>query len=311
MRIKLTTLYYIHLIPLIGFYSGFYAFITFKDIFVIRPFNTLETAIDLLLTLLLIYQLRRLVNGRYWSAKAYSRNSTASGSTSATGSGAGKAREGTREGPRVGYLLHNRTALLKSNGWLPRLKRLPVTRNGTPILAKRGARLSYDFLEKKPKLMPVFADFGPLKVDDDAICTFNRRIHTDPSPSLNCRCGFYAVTSDDDCLIPENCGVTLLVELSGIVIEYDKGYRAQHQRILECHIGNCGLCHRPTKSVIFFAHAEPFDFRSFLSVNYRCDRHAKLVPSYIAAKAISDPTRVANITLDEIEKELGVKIIAE
>jgi hypothetical protein len=45
--------------------------------------------------------------------------------------------------------------------------------------------------------------------------------------------------------------VDLLVELSGRVIEHETGYRAQHQRVIECRVPPCELCAGETHAVRF------------------------------------------------------------
>ncbi len=67
-----------------------------------------------------------------------------------------------------------------------------------------------------------------------------------PEPRPTCRCGFYAMRSDVESRnLPheaswarrsEPLSVRLDVELSGVVLEYDLGYRAQRQRVIEVGI---------------------------------------------------------------------------
>lgn len=62
-------------------------------------------------------------------------------------------------------------------------------------------------------------------------------------PGLHCTCGFYAVM--DRSLLEGIGTVTLDVEMSGRVIVCERGYRAQHQRVLRARIEGCHLCGEP------------------------------------------------------------------
>lgn len=124
-----------------------------------------------------------------------------------------------------------------------------------PILAHRVARLRFDGTDKP---------FGPLHYgkpfgrDAKARCE-----QSDPygmsfaafgirpsvpqrhkAPSLGCNCGYYALPSDLNAWEEGHDYVTLMVELSGTVIEHEKGYRASHQRVVECQIPACRYCGR-------------------------------------------------------------------
>jgi hypothetical protein len=73
-------------------------------------------------------------------------------------------------------------------------------------------------------------------------------------PDLNCSCGFYALKDRDGL----SCGpghVVLEVELSGRIVEATNGFRAQHQRILACHLPSvCDggfLCDEPAEVLVF------------------------------------------------------------
>lgn len=74
-----------------------------------------------------------------------------------------------------------------------------------------------------------------------------------PVPDPSCRCGFYAMRSDLEARqLPheaawarraEPLSVRLDVELSGVVLEYDLGYRAERQRVREVGIPDrCVAC---------------------------------------------------------------------
>ncbi len=74
-----------------------------------------------------------------------------------------------------------------------------------------------------------------------------------PEPDPACRCGFYAMRGDVEARqLPheaawarraEPLSVRLDVELSGVVLEYELGYRAERQRVLEVGIPDrCVAC---------------------------------------------------------------------
>lgn len=136
---------------------------------------------------------------------------------------------------------------------------LETVESDMPILAHRIARLRFDGTSKP---------FGPLHKgkpfgrDATAKCesdpwgiTINysftsygtgtsspAKRHT--APAVDCGCGFYALPSDIEPWGEGHDYVTLMVELSGTVIEHEKGYRAGHQRVVECQIFPCRYCGR-------------------------------------------------------------------
>lgn len=176
-----------------------------------------------------IYQLRRYINGSYWRTPKDSRNSSTGRGTEGTSQGTGSGntysrKASARKSPRVGWL-ENRFSFNYSG-----IKRVPKAKDPMPILAKRGAYLCYDFDTGKASFQSCNKS-DEFSVDADAECLMFRH----KAPRTQCSCGFYAVPSDELCY-PTIGGVRLLVELSGVVIEHEEGYRAQHQRILECQI---------------------------------------------------------------------------
>lgn len=80
---------------------------------------------------------------------------------------------------------------------------------------------------------------GIYETDDTAVCAFNRDHEV---PSLACECGFYAFAERDRAAELLACAVgvggnvvvraVLEVDLLGTVIECERGYRAEHQRVL-------------------------------------------------------------------------------
>ena len=87
-------------------------------------------------------------------------------------------------------------------------------------------------------------------VEDEAACPRARC----ESPGLDCVCGFYALKdrSEAEDLLASNYplrtawnGALLTVELEGRVLQYERGYRAQRQRVLRVEVGpQCTRCLR-------------------------------------------------------------------
>lgn len=88
------------------------------------------------------------------------------------------------------------------------------------------------------------------KVDADAAC---KRSNCEP-PGLDCVCGFYAFRSRSEAarMLGRTIGyygvrptALLTVELEGEVLEYERGFRAQHQRVTSVAFTlGCDLCER-------------------------------------------------------------------
>ena len=130
-----------------------------------------------------------------------------------------------------------------------------------PILAHRAAHLHIGRGGLKFRSLNINDSFG---VDATATCragdiyggyssygTFTE--HKKPHglvPAPGCQCGWYAVPADVDAW-HGTYTVDLLVELSGTVIEHEQGYRAEHQRVLECRLPRCPYCRQPTEVVLF------------------------------------------------------------
>jgi len=182
---------------------------------------------------------------------------------------------------------------------------LDVVHEEMPILAHRAARLSharggmtFAALNRKAGDKPV-----TFTADEDATC---RCGFDDPVglsylslsttvanlmaggsrhsvvPAVNGRCGWYAVPSDVDAWHEPNT-IDLLVELSGRVIEHEKGYRAEHQRVVEIRLPGCWLCGQPSTHALF----DTDECRRFA-----CEYH--LAPGLVAVCA-GDIQRVLNV----------------
>jgi hypothetical protein len=88
---------------------------------------------------------------------------------------------------------------------------------------------------------------GRYAAEDDARCPRGCTI-----PADGCDCGFYALRPDREAEVfgasehlLRATSVRLDVELSGAVLEYDRGYRAQHQRVLRVEVPRiCASCAR-------------------------------------------------------------------
>lgn len=151
--------------------------------------------------------------------------------------------------------------------------RLEVVEDDAPILAARWASLNPSYgggLELRSLTRPM-----RLRRDMYATCqgTGNEGGHS--APGIGCTCGFYAVPGDklenhtymNSDIYP---AIGLGVELSGIVIEHQYGYRAQHQHILEAYIPKCAL---------WGPCADPATFLGLMGARpygWMCDHHRKL-----------------------------------
>lgn len=88
---------------------------------------------------------------------------------------------------------------------------------------------------------------GRYEAEDDARCPRGC-----PSPADGCDCGFYALRPEAENHVFRTSErlrrattVRLEVELSGSVLEYELGYRAQHQRVLRVIVPSiCASCAR-------------------------------------------------------------------
>lgn len=115
-----------------------------------------------------------------------------------------------------------------------------IVEGGLPILAVRRVDFMPITSKRSPdRLLPgeeyiqgweltsLNSSWG-LKPYDTAVCSFGRA-HL--APNWACTCGFYAVPADQ---INSHgyLGLIAEVELTGVVIEHEGGYRAEHQRIV-------------------------------------------------------------------------------
>lgn len=234
--------------------------------------------------------LRRLqkekASGRHRQAEANPRNPNTSGATAAAGA-AQPASPGA--GERTG-----------EDG-------LETVEGDIPILAHRAAKLRFHG-DGRP-WASVTSNGGPFGIDSEALCQrldlyttltyrYSPREPHGPTPSVSCSCGFYALPPDLDATYDGNDRVTLLVELSGRVIEHEKGYRAKHQRVIECRIPACRYCGRT---------AEKVDVLDGEMVQAVCANH---MPNQQAQDEPSGLGRVW-LTVDDVIRTLPVPVTVE
>jgi hypothetical protein len=121
-------------------------------------------------------------------------------------------------------------AYLALTGGDPRTRQDPrVVHDDQPILAVKRVRLHDVWtagLESgvaRDMLLPA----------NNATCLYasGAASYEHHAPAWDCSCGFYAVPADQLHQWPYP-GLVAEVELSGVVIEHDRGYRAEHQRVV-------------------------------------------------------------------------------
>lgn len=127
---------------------------------------------------------------------------------------------------------------------------LTETTADVPIIAYKCAALIW-----RPGGLFALASYGgftdsAVQTDADARClsrTYDfvsgrSRPALHEAPGVSCKCGFYAVRTVDEARAAGYGLVTLDVELSGRVVVHERGYRAQHQRVLRVHLPRCWFC---------------------------------------------------------------------
>jgi hypothetical protein len=119
---------------------------------------------------------------------------------------------------------------------------LPIEEVDEPI---RTVKLAEIRGAVRPKVYPIgryrrrsYDHLGP------ATARCHHRRHR--APAVTCTCGFHAVRSVDDLPMVTKvlaASVVLDVELSGTVIEHERGYRAEHQSVLGIRFpSRCSRC---------------------------------------------------------------------
>jgi hypothetical protein len=122
---------------------------------------------------------------------------------------------------------------------------------GEPIVAVKYAQLVA--VEAGLCFAPAFprAVSRPYPAVARAVCESE---HQHAAPATRCHCGFHAVGTARELwrIAPAVGGVVLDVELAGVVVEHQRGWRASHQAVLGVHLPEkCSrfLCRRPTAGV--------------------------------------------------------------
>lgn len=217
-------------------------------------------------------------NGRNRRAEADHRDPQAGG-TADPGGAAGTASAGTGLAVTAADLarltIHTKTSTNVGPQMAPAID---TVHEDMPILAHRAARLvggrggmklaALNRRDGNSKLLTFGVDEDAKCgcVDEEAIYRHSMRMamsyssssrlsHSfsracDPVPSLHGDCGWYAVPADVDAW-HDDTTIDLLVELSGRVIEHEKGYRAEHQRVMEIHVPGCCYCGGRSEIAVF------------------------------------------------------------
>lgn len=129
---------------------------------------------------------------------------------------------------------------------------LPRVERTTPVRAVKMARLLVAPNRHDVELMSMGVD-RLVRPEDEAVCL--ARAGEDPDsghvvPDPDCTCGFWAYLPEQSGCHEDLSGVRLDVELAGRVIECERGYRAERQRVLGAWLpGRCAyfLCPRPAR----------------------------------------------------------------
>lgn len=157
--------------------------------------------------------------------------------------------------PGTSYLAFGAFSAASTNPSLSSGGAVEHVESDMPILAHRIAKLS--FAGRSKPFVPLTRD-EPFGVEGDAECIANRyfsfarleKYDEHEAPALHCTCGFHAVPVDVEPWDEGTSFVTLMVELSGTVIEHERGYRSQHQRVVECRVPACPYCGRQADVVL-------------------------------------------------------------
>lgn len=250
-----------------------------------------------------IYKLERKLYGRSRKAREDYSN-TGTGSSSRYGAG-GLASFSTRErtGESTGV---THSMPLQSIGPLEEVQQIDtivgyktvhVTRDDAGVYLISGMRDSYGI---------------EATATCQAFSTMFDKKHK--APKLDCQCGFYAVK--------EKAGnyqyhVEAEVELYGTVIEHERGYRAEKQRILRLQMPCCFECNKKSTQTVFSRSAYLTDLnlkrtKMVSSVISVCDKHGKkgieIAQTSLASLGNYDFEIVSN---QDIANALGTEVVSE
>lgn len=124
---------------------------------------------------------------------------------------------------------------------------------------------------------------GPVMQDADAFChsigsfvaifsTPEDHIACTGTPDLRCSCGWYAMRDRDQVTLGGAAAI-VDVELSGRVIVAERGFRAEHQRILRIELPACYFCGEDVEA----AHVTDFFNGNSQRLWFSCAEHAQVV----------------------------------
>ncbi len=168
----------------------------------------------------------------------------------------------------------------------PSQAELPTRRSNDSIRAIRSAKLA--IVDKRLKFASCNTQFGTFEAESVAECKASPKCK---GLDLNCKCGFYAVKDRKDCM---EGAVLLEVELTGRVLHFERGYRAEKQRVLRVVVPCCSniLCTSQSSNLMASNHSGGV----LTGWAYACDRHT---------------TPLQTVTLQEMADHLGTEVVSE
>ncbi len=168
----------------------------------------------------------------------------------------------------------------------PSQAELPIRQSADSIRAVRSAKLA--IVDKRLKFASCNTQFGTFEAESVAECKASPKCG---GLDLNCKCGFYAVKNREDCM---EGAAWLEVELTGRVLHFERGYRAEKQRVLRVVVPCCSniLCTSQSSNLMAFNHSGGV----LTNWAYACDRHT---------------TPLQTVTLQEMADHLGTEVVSE
>ncbi|MGB5934529.1 MAG: hypothetical protein WBG76_01520 [Ornithinimicrobium sp.] len=156
-------------------------------------------------------------------------------------------------------------------------------------------------------------------VDDRAVCLRKRCA----PPGLDCVCGFYAFKDRTEAVAllhelhqhrPRNTYVLLSADLDGEVLEYERGYRAQRQRIVRIEIPNrCSRCRAQPPGPSTVSYVSHSHFRTeHLGLTRDVQTHSALPPGSAPLRALcpmhTPPLNAQAFTLADLRGRIGTEV---
>lgn len=130
---------------------------------------------------------------------------------------------------------------------------LPIKLQSEPVIAYKVAELN-SVRDGKFTFRGASSSGLAYGIDEDAKCFFGHdEDGHEPHDRVDCTCGFYGWKHIDPSLDRDyfdheaHRRVLLKVEFSGEIVEYEYGYRAEHQRVVALGIGGCDFCNGSSK----------------------------------------------------------------